>query len=155
MDKAIQELLDIHAIEQLMIRYAERIDANDPEGAAACYTEDGIGNYWNVCNGRQEIAACLGKILNRFTSTSHHLSNSIIKLDGDNATAMSYVYAFHTMVDTREPMHFWGRWVDRLKRTDEGWRLAEREVVTCGTIEPNNAQLNRAEPPGHPGRLKR
>ncbi len=154
MEKAIQELLEVHAIEQLMVRYAERIDAKDPEGAAACYTEDGIGNYWGVCKGRKEIAAELTKILNRFTSTSHHLSNTSIKFDGDQAIAMSYVYAFHTMAKSREPMHFWGRWVDRLQRTDEGWLFAEREVVTVGTIELNNAQINRAEPPGHPGRLK-
>ncbi len=154
MEKAIQELLDLHAIEQLMIRYAERIDAKDPEGAAACYTEDGVGNYWGVCTGREEIAARLTKILNRFASTSHHLSNACIELDGDQATAMSYVYAFHTLVDSRDTMHFWGRWVDRLKRTDEGWLLADREVVTVGTQEENNAQRDRAEPPGHPGRLK-
>ncbi len=154
MEKAIQDLLDIHAIEQLMIRYAERIDAKDPEGAAACYTEDGVGNYWGVCTGREEIAARLTKILNRFASTSHHLSNSCIKLDGDQATAMSYVYAFHTLVGSRDTMHFWGRWVDRLKRTDEGWLFADREVVTVGTQEENNAQRDRAEPPGHPGRLK-
>ena len=27
MEKAVQELLDIHAIQQLMVRYADRIDA--------------------------------------------------------------------------------------------------------------------------------
>ncbi len=42
MEKAIQELLDKQAITELMIRYAERIDANDPEGAAACFAEDGV-----------------------------------------------------------------------------------------------------------------
>jgi len=154
MEKATQELLDFRAIEQLMVRYADRIDANDPEGAAACFAEDGIGKYWGECRGRKEIAARLGKILDLFSATSHHLSNVSIHLDGDRATAMSYVYAFHRMADTGDPLHYWGRWVDRLVRVDEGWRFAEREVVGIGSIEPNDAGRDRAQP-GHPGRLER
>jgi uncharacterized protein (TIGR02246 family) len=154
MDRAIQELLDLRAIEQLMIHYADRIDANDPEGAAACFAEDGIGKYWGEFRGRKEIAARLGKILKRFSTTSHHLSNVSIQLDGDRATAMSYVYAFHRMADTNDPMHYWGRWVDRLVRLEEGWRFAEREVVGIGSIEPDDAGRDR-EQPGHPGRLVR
>jgi uncharacterized protein (TIGR02246 family) len=154
MDKAIQELIDLRAIEQLMVRYADRIDANDPEGAAACFAEDGIGNYWGKYTGRKEISARLSKILDRFSATSHHLSNVSIQLDGDRATAMSYVYAFHRMADTNDPMHYWGRWVDRLVRVEEGWRFAEREVVGIGSVEPNDAGRDR-EQPGHPGRLAR
>lgn len=151
MGKAVQELLDLRAIEQLMVRYADRIDANDPEGAAACFTEDGIGKYWGECRSRKEIAGRLSRILDRFAATSHHLSNVRIQLDGDRATAMSYVYAFHRMAGTNEPMHYWGRWVDRLVRTEEGWLFAGREVVGIGSIEPNDAGRNRT----HPGRLKR
>jgi 3-phenylpropionate/cinnamic acid dioxygenase small subunit len=154
MEKATQELLDFRAIEQLMVRYADRIDANDPEGAAACFAEDGIGKYWGECRGRKEIAARLSKILDLFSATSHHLSNVSIHLDGDRATAMSYVYAFHRMADTGDPLHYWGRWVDRLVRVDEGWRFAEREVVGIGSIEPNDAARDRAQP-GHPGRIER
>jgi uncharacterized protein (TIGR02246 family) len=154
MDNALQELLDLRAIEQLMVRYADRIDANDPEGAATCFAEDGVGKYWGEYRGRKDIAARLGKILKLFSTTSHHLSNVSIQLDGDQATAMSYVYAFHRMADTNDPMHYWGRWVDRLVRTEEGWLFAEREVVGIGSIEPDDAGRDR-EQPGHPGRLTR
>ena len=154
MDEAIQELLDLRAIEQLMVRYADRIDANDPEGAAACFAEEGVGKYWGEFRGRKEIAARLARILDTFAATSHHLSNVNIRLDGDQATAMSYVYAFHRMADTNDPMHYWGRWVDRLERTKEGWRFAEREVVGIGSIEPDDAGRDRKQP-GHPGRLER
>jgi 3-phenylpropionate/cinnamic acid dioxygenase small subunit len=159
MDKAVQELLDIHAIQQLMVRYAERIDANDPEGAAACFAEDGIGQYWATFHGRKEISEVLSVILSMFSTTSHHLTNTSINLEGDQATAMSYVYAFHRMANTDEPLHYWGRWVDRLKRTDEGWLFAKREVVGVGSIEPESFQSDANSPisvhPGHPGRLQR
>jgi ketosteroid isomerase-like protein len=159
MEKAVRELLDIHEIQQLMVRYADRIDANDPEGAAACYAEDGIGQYWGTYQGRKEISEILTVILSMFSATSHHLSNTKINLEGDRATAMSYVYAFHRMADTGEPLHYWGRWVDRLKRTGEGWLFAEREVVGVGSIEPENLQSDGDSPisihPGHPGRHQR
>jgi len=159
MEKAVQKLLDIHEIQQLMVRYADRIDANDPEGAAACYAEDGIGQYWGTYRGRKEISKILTAILSMFSATSHHLSNTKINLDGDEATAMSYVYAFHRMADTGEPLHYWGRWIDRHKRTGEGWLFAEREVVGVGSIIPENLQSDSNSPLsvhlGHPGRHQR
>jgi hypothetical protein len=116
MEKTLQELLDLRAIEQLMVRYADRIDANDPQGAAASFAEGGIGKYWGECRERKEIAAR--------PLRSHEPSpvNVRIHLDGDQATAMSYVYAFHRLADTGDPLHDWGRWVDRLVRVD--WELA-------------------------------
>ncbi|MCP4714086.1 MAG: nuclear transport factor 2 family protein [Deltaproteobacteria bacterium] len=159
MDKAIQELIDLRAIEQLMVRYAERIDANDPEGAAACFAEDGIGKYWGTFQGRQAIAGILTIILDLFSTTSHHLTNVSIKLDGDKATGMSYVYAFHRMAENNEPLHYWGRWVDRYIRTDEGWLFAEREVAGIGDIETEKTLSEDKSlafvHPGHPGRLQR
>ncbi len=154
MDKAVQELLDIHAIEQLMIRYAERIDANDHELAAACFAEDGVGKYWGDFKGRKAIADRLAMILLAFIKTSHHLSNINIQVDGDKATAMSYVYAYHRMADSGEPMHYWGRWMDNLVRVDGEWLFAKREVVGLDAIEPVGREMGHTQP-GHPGRLKR
>jgi len=154
MEKAVQELLDIRAIEQLMIRYADRIDANDPEKASMCFAEDGVGKYWGVFKGREEIASRLALILDSFTLTSHNLSNINIQVDGDKATAMSYVYAYHRMADSGEPMHYWGRWIDKLVRVDGEWLFAEREVVGLDAIEPVGREMGHTQP-GHPGRLKR
>ncbi len=154
MDKEIKELIALKAIENLMIRYAERIDANDPEGAAACFAEDGVGHYWGKYKGRKDIARRLAGILDRFSATSHHLTNTSIRLDGDSATAMSYVYAFHRMADTGNSMHYWGRWVDSLVKIDNKWYFAEREVVGVGSITPDNPELDKKQP-GHPGRLER
>jgi len=153
-EKALLELTDLRAIEQLMVRYCDRIDANDPEGAAACFAEDGVGKYWGVFRGRKEIAERLGKILQSFSATSHHISNIKIDLDGDRATAVSYVYAFHRMAETGEATHYWGRWVDRLIKVNGQWLFAERQVVGVGSLEPGDAGRNRPHP-GHPGRLER
>ena len=152
-DRIARDLADKHAISALMAHYADRIDANDPEGAAACFAEDGIGVYWQECIGPNAIAERLTGILAHFHATSHHLSNVQIRLDGSTATAQSYVYAFHRVkADMDRPMHVWGRWVDRLKKVDGEWKFARREVVSVGSIGSVRVP-NNTDHPGHPGRL--
>ena len=148
----VQLLLEKQAITDLMVEYADRIDANDPVGSAACFAEDGIGVYWGDYVGREAIAERLRGILAGFLATSHHLSNIAIEVDGEAATAQSYVYAFHRIRPGGEPMHYWGRWVDQLKKVDGRWYFARREVVGIGSLNPGNPPFDLRHP-GHPGRV--
>lgn len=154
LEPAVRELVEARAIEQLMIRYVDRIDANDPVGAAACFAPDGVGDYWGRYEGREAIAERLAGILDQFSATSHHLSNVGCRIDGDRATALSYVYAFHRYRDTNEPFHVWGRWVDELVKLDGQWLFAQREVHLVGSYRMGDRHADRVHP-GHPGRLDR
>ena len=145
-----QPWIEKMAIQELMACYAERIDAKDPAGAAACFAPDGVGHYWGECRGRDAIEQRLTGILDAFLATSHHLSNVQITLDGDQARAMSYVYAFHRLAAGGEPMHYWGRWVDALVKQDGRWLFSRREVVGVGSIGSARGDFDH---PGHPGRL--
>jgi uncharacterized protein (TIGR02246 family) len=152
----MSELLETRAIEQLMIRYLDRIDANDPVGSAACFAPDGVGLYWGEYRGREAIAERLAGILDGFFCTSHHISNVAVQLDGDRATAMAYVYAFHRTKPDAEQMHYIGRWVDELVKIDGEWLFARREVVGVGSWRPGDPdQAKHDRFPGHPGRLDR
>jgi hypothetical protein len=153
-DQAMRTLLDERAIERLMIRYIDRIDADDPVGAAACFAPDGVGVYWGEYRGREAIAERLEGILTRFTATSHHLTNLAPVIDGDRATSLSYVYAFHRLAGSGDFLHYWGRWVDELARIDGEWLFARREVVGVGSIASGDADRDRVHP-GHPGRRTR
>jgi len=151
---AVRELIEARAIEALMVRYIDRIDANDPAGAAACFTDDGVGLYWGEYQGREAIAERLRGILDRFAVTSHHLSNVAPVIDGDRATSLAYVYAFHRLAASNDFLHYWGRWVDELRRVDGEWLFARREVVGVGSYVAGDAEQHRVHP-GHPGRLTR
>jgi hypothetical protein len=151
----LAQLLEERDIVRLMTQYADRIDANDPIGSAACFAPDGVGFYWGEFVGREAIAARLAGILDQFWCTSHHLTNWLIELNGDRATAQSYVYAFHRRRSDGLPYWVSARWVDQLVRTpEEGWRFARREVATVGSVlaQDIDANLNH---PNHPGRLDR
>lgn len=152
MDAALQEMIEARAIEQLMIRYIDRVDANDPIGAAACFAEDGLGVYWGDYRGPEAIAERLAEILAGFTVTSHHLSNVAPVITGDTATSQAYVYAFHRRVGSGDYLHYWGRWVDELRKIDGQWLFTRREVVGVGTMVPEDAERGRLHP-GHPGRM--
>jgi ketosteroid isomerase-like protein len=153
-DEALRRLIDERDIYRLLVHYAERIDANDPEGAADCFTADGVGIYWGEYRGRAAIAARLGGILDDFSATSHHLSNVSIEVSGDRATALSYVYAFHRLRRDDSPLHVWGRWIDRIERAEDGWRFARREVARVGRLSPVTPDGPVQLQP-HPGRLDR
>lgn len=151
----LQTMLTERDILNLMIRYADRIDANDPIGSAACFAEDGVGHYWGEFVGREAIAARLAGILDQFLCTSHHLTNWIIDIDGDRASAQSYVYAFHRRRSDELPFWVSARWVDQLVRTpNEGWRFARREVAVVGRVLVEDIQRDLNHP-NHPGRLDR
>jgi hypothetical protein len=153
-DDGIRTLLDERAIERLMVRYADRIDADDPVGAAACFAPDGLGVYWGDYRGRAAIAERLDGILARFTATSHHLTNMAATIDGDRATAQSYVYAFHRLAGSGDFLHVWARWVDELARIDGEWLFTRREVVGVGSFAEGDVDRDRFHP-GHPGRRNR
>jgi len=151
----LQRLIDEADITALMIRYADRIDANDPIGSAACFTTDGVGFYWGEYVGRPAIAARLAGILDQFWCTSHHLTNSIITVEGDRAHAQSYVYAFHRRRSDDRPYWVSARWIDTLERTpDQGWLFARREVATVGNVVVDDIE-RKMNHPNHPGRLDR
>ena len=92
-------------------------------------------------------------MLARFHATSPPLSPIPIPLAGDTATALSYVYAFHRYTETLEPMHYWGRWVDELKREKGQWKFTRREVIGVGSINPAGQDASDLNHPGHPTRL--
>jgi hypothetical protein len=82
---------------------------------------------------------CQPKIVNttrlaKYAATHHHLSNIMIDLDGDAATVISYVLAWHRHCDPNEPdFDLYGEYHDTWQRTPEGWRCARRALLAAGT----------------------
>jgi len=152
-DAAVRELLDTRAIEQVLVRYFDRVDCNDPEGASMCFAPDVefeimIGKRKQ---GRERLARSLGRVLDRYERTSHDMSNVTIHVDGDRGELTAYVYAYHRMLDTGEPWHLWGRIHDHLRRTDGEWLITEHVLVGVDSV-PHRPDVPRDWYTGHPGR---
>jgi uncharacterized protein (TIGR02246 family) len=132
----VQQLVDRVEITELVNAYARGVDENRPDAVADLFTEDCIVKYtprMDEVHGREALAKFLTRALAAFRATSHHCSNiSIAFNDADHATATVYLYAWHGYLDDRADFHLWGRYLDRLTRTAQGWRIAERRIEAHG-----------------------
>lgn len=133
----VQELIDARAIEQIMIEYFDRIDALDPFGVGDLFAEDATADLMTgkIYAGRTAITRALGKILLQYRHTSHHISNHRATIDGDQASAQTYIYAFHRFPDD-SVWHLWARHVDELSRIDGSWKLTSRVLVPIDSTPP-------------------
>ena len=132
---------DRAAIEQLLAHYAIACDRRDFEAVADCFTPDGAATYAGerVGPGRQAFVDYLRPLLD-IPMTQHLVGSVSVILDGDTATATSYA-AVHVVrpaaAGGHEVVHRGLSYDDRLVRTADGWRFAERvHRVLWSTTEP-------------------
>ncbi len=117
---------DRDAIRDLLARYTYHGDRGRLADMTACFAEDGVLEYLGKApRGPAAIAAALaaGTRDPRLTFVRHHITNPLIAVDGDAATARSYF----TVVSNFGPDHS-GTYDDRLARTPAGWRFVHRQV---------------------------
>ena len=152
-DVAVRELVDARAIEHLMIRYFDAVDALDPFAAVEIFTDDIEGDFMTgkVYRGPRAVARALGKILLQYERTSHHITNHRATITGDTATALTYIYAFHRMRASEDTWHLWARHVDQLVRTADGWRVRHRVLSAVDSV-PRWSKIDDSWYYGHPGR---
>lgn len=134
-EHTLQRLLDRLAIEEVLIAYCRALDDVDLEAVERLFTQGCVVSYGPEARlnhrGAAEVARALARMW-RFEASSHHLSNVVIAFeDDDHAAASSTVFAWHRLPDGTET-EIYGEYRDRLARTAEGWRIAERKMLMNG-----------------------
>ncbi|HIG70484.1 MAG TPA: nuclear transport factor 2 family protein [Myxococcales bacterium] len=129
---AFQELLDRREIDDLLIRYATAVDTKDWDLWETCFTEDAFVDYESaggIKGKRPEVRSWLEKTLVMFPMTQHVVSNRVVEIDGDNATARSVFYNPMGLAqgESRQMLFFDGGYYnDKLIKTDAGWKIVQR-----------------------------
>jgi 3-phenylpropionate/cinnamic acid dioxygenase small subunit len=129
---SLQEISDRLEIEDLLSRYSYAIDDRDwgaldhifAAGAVIDYTETG-----GAKGSLEQIKAWLPKALARFPAYQHMVATRRLEIDGDTARCRSVLFnpMRYRADDGAEQVFFIGLWYrDRLVRTANGWRIAER-----------------------------
>lgn len=128
------DLSDWHAIYEVLIRYAEGIDRHDFAAVASCFTLAARAEYAGTAIGPgvEAIIEFLRRALTSEAST-HLVGNVRIDIDGDTASAESSVVAYH--VEHHRMLIRGLRYVDRLERQGQEWRIADRRHVPVWTTE--------------------
>lgn len=126
---------DIVAIEQLLRRYCRGIDRCDIESLLAVWADGATVDYGV---GPVDAAQWSRNVVDRLLDwdrTSHVTANAIVDFDEVGAHGETSVVAYHQSdvgADGAKPGHWMvaaGRYLDRLQRTFEGWRIVHRVYV--------------------------
>lgn len=139
----LREVADRMQIAELMARYADMVDRRDWKRMDQIFALEATIDF-RSSGGRagpfREMLAWLDRALESWPRNLHLITNLIIDLEGDRASTRCY---FHvpTGRDAREGAQYTvthsGRYLDRLIRTSDGWRIVERvceQVVREGKL---------------------
>ncbi len=123
-----QEISDRMEIADLITRYSSAIDRRAWDDLDALFTEDAHLDYTatgGIAGSLPEHKAYNAEVLTNFKGTQHLMALPVVQVDGDTAT--SRTICFNPLVVDDKRVFFVGLWyVDRLQRTETGWRFAER-----------------------------
>ena len=85
------------------------------------------------CPGVDALVDVLRATMWAMDGTWLFMNNHLVDIDGDAATVQSYVFIIERPTGAADPLS-WAegarRFVDRLRRDGDGWRVVERRVET-------------------------
>ena len=147
--RALIELLDRTAINDLINRYFCGLDRRDFALLATCFTPGAEGRYdggKKVYSGRDAIVEAMRGIA-QFKFSTHLMGNTVIEVDKGHATAETQAVAF-LVVDRsagKGRILVRGlRYVDDLTKGPEGWQISRRVHTPLWQYEGDSI------PPGLP-----
>lgn len=131
MDETLGSLRDRLAIEEVLVRYCDAIDARDFALLERVFTPDATLDYTASGGPRDRfpaVRAWLEKALAPFELVQHVIGNVRVEVEGDRARSRAYFTNPMGVPGRGRGMTFLcgGLYRDRLVRTAEGWRIVER-----------------------------
>ena len=139
MDARLQEIVDHHEIRKTLAEYCHGCDRCDVVRMASVYAGESWDDHGGIkAPGPDFSLQMTARILETYDSMYHILGQSIIDVDGDQAAAETYFIGVARSGGDEGPGRMCnqvgGRFVDRLVRVGEGWKIKHRTVVGDWTI---------------------
>lgn len=130
-------------IRHLKARYAEICDTGyDPERMAPLFTRDAVwdgGERFGRYEGIDAVCGFFAGVSAQITWALHYMVAPIVEVASDlrTATGSWYLWQPCTVVGEDGPQAVWltGRYADRYRREDDGWRFSEVRL-DCQAITP-------------------
>lgn len=125
-------MIDHREISDVLARYVRGVDRGDWDLVRTCYhadAQDDHGLYEGDVDGLIDLLRTLAKTL---VSTTHHLGNQLIELEGDRARAETSCLGWYRRLDRTgdERSVAQGlRYLDQMEKRDGRWAIADRVVV--------------------------
>lgn len=142
------ELEDRLSITDVLYQYATALDTHDWDLLRSCFTPDGVADFLEfggVNEGRDAIVKLCGGVLSGLDASQHLVGNPRVSLEGDRATATCYFQAQHFLTSPAGGNTYLvgGTYVDRLRRTEDGWQI-EHRTLHCSWQDGNAGVFTEA-----------
>jgi ketosteroid isomerase-like protein len=119
------------AIRELMAAYAQALDACRFADVAACFAADGEWTTdYGAARGPAEIEKFISGIVpvtGEGPQRKHYITNIIIKVDGETASAVSDYLIVRESENGLIPV-MGGTYRDKFIKTPAGWRFSRKEL---------------------------
>ena len=134
---------DDFEIRRLITRYAMALDRRDTTALSDCFTPDAefvVSQQARLdvpdadCDlrygpGWSNLEELFTRTAAMFTIGTHFLGQTDVLIDDDAAAAESYGISFAVPLGTTELIMRGVRYIDDLRRTDDGWRIRTRTLA--------------------------
>ncbi|WP_380877336.1 hypothetical protein ACFB49_12390 [Sphingomonas sp. DBB INV C78] len=128
----LRETADQMALSRLIDAYARAVDRCDLALLRSLYTDDAVHDHGAMFHGNpDDFAAFIGRTMPAIIS-HHFMGNRLFAVQGDEATGETYAINSHVIrPESGEARDYiaGGRYLDRFRRTETGWRIAHRTRV--------------------------
>jgi ketosteroid isomerase-like protein len=123
----VRYLKDRVAILDCVAMHARGCDRHDVDLITAAYHEDAVDEHGYATNVGPEYAEWANRVHAETSKVhTHNITTHSCEIDGDTAHAESYVLVVLIGGDGKTAQFISGRYLDRLERRDNEWRIAIR-----------------------------
>jgi ketosteroid isomerase-like protein len=126
---SLQALQDRVDITDVLYRYSSSVDKLDYEGVRSTLADDLWAQYGNgePVTGGDTVAAWIAEATATIIWQHHQLSVYHVDIEGDRATALSYLTSHQVFTDDPDSAKILvARYHDELRRTPAGWKISRR-----------------------------
>lgn len=139
MQEKLQELLDKQEITEVIYLHARSLDRMDGDLMKSTYWEDAIEEHQDPIypdlffynDNAHAFVALAMEGFKALKTTQHRISNIVIEVNGNTATAECYVWAYHVHEEDGVDKEgiLGGRHYYKFERRNNQWKIAHRLTV--------------------------
>lgn len=129
-------MTDKQDIVDVLIRYATGIDRRDWPLFRTVFTDDCVLDYGDigVWHGVDAVTEFMDLAHAGAGHTMHRMTNHVIEITNDAATARTYVDGLIMAADNNSGVNAVGLYDDELVRGADGWRIARRRFTPVRVV---------------------
>ena len=125
-----EQIADRLAINDVLHLHCRGLDRLDRDSIQCSYWPEAEVDYGSFKGSAHLFAELVvGALSEKYALTRHSLSNTLIQFSGNSARSESSVNAAHLLIEAKEEMLFYGRYLDKLEKRNGLWKILHRQVV--------------------------